>query len=102
MNTQPFMSGFELRLAYSNAVSLIVIDTDAGHEALSDVLHDAKCKGMQSFSMGIKDVPVMFKDTPCLEDSWGDGWYFAAETEEMNHCSSCQDPEGTLCPFHDR
>jgi hypothetical protein len=67
--------------------------------AVSSVLETAYAFGMNATPQS-PDTPLLFADVPELTRNFQAGVSFRAEMDEMERCTSCNDPEAQACPFH--
>ena len=57
-----------------------------------EVIHFmAVCDGLNDFKDGVYTPPVQFQNEPFLLNGWKNGQLDAAEIDEMENCSGCQD-----------
>jgi hypothetical protein len=98
------MRGLDTRIAFAMAKVLSIIDPnpEAKSEFFLEVFLEAQGDGYHDYNAGIKNPPIMFMDEIDLVHWWKLGQSSAAESEEMNCCSECNDRErfGDPCSTH--
>lgn len=94
------MRGLDERCALALARITRITDPEMGDVDLTAVEMDAEALGMRDYREGNEEPPIMFASEPLLLNAWKTGQASAADMEEMENCSGCQDPELPLCPYH--
>lgn len=67
--------------------------------AVSSVLETAHAFGMNA-TPASPDTPLLFADVPELTCNFEAGVSFRAEVDDMDRCTTCNDPEAQACPLH--
>lgn len=85
----------KIGVAQAQAVAFPPSDDDKSH-----IRDEAFAQGIADFENGRNAPPAEFGSDAELVRWWNEGYDFAAELDDMSHCSGCNDGTGNPCITH--